>query len=166
MSQRLLKWVAVFLGLSILAGIIFLASLSLKVNEDELTKLGEYKTPKIEVAQVEERPIERPEPEKEVLPIISPKIVLQDPFVVPAEMKKNKVVHTESNPNLFDFVGIIETDNNLVAMLKVQKNQEVLLVHQGEYVTKLGIEIRKINLDSLTFYRDGKEVVLTLGGVN
>jgi hypothetical protein len=94
-------------------------------------------------------------------------LFLKNPFVVPLQYNGRASHHfVPKRPQAFlEYQGIIETDSNILGLVKATTTKEAFVVHEGECIIEFGLEIRKITPETLTYSKDGIEAVISLGGI-
>lgn len=86
---------------------------------------------------------------------------LKNPFVSPLPSDKE----LRRGKDFLEYQGVIETADTLLGLVEVTKTHKTLIVHQGQKIDSLGVEILTITAKSLTFSKDGVKTVISLGGI-
>jgi hypothetical protein len=96
-----------------------------------------------------------------------PKLDLKNPFVIPNQYYQKSGLRsiTQRKQAFIEYQGIIETDNNVLGLVKLTNTNETFVVYEGEIIVELGLEIRKITPKTLTYSKDRVEAVISLGGI-
>ena len=96
-----------------------------------------------------------------------PKLYLKNPFVIPIQYNdySGHRLITQRKRAFMEYQGIIETDNNVLGLVKLTTTNEAFVVYEGESIVEFGLEIKKITPKALTYSKDGVETVILLGGI-
>jgi hypothetical protein len=95
-------------------------------------------------------------------------ISLKNPFVIPSLYQRNPAKRNASpkkNLGFLEYQGVVETADDVRGLVRVTASKESYVVYEGEILVELGVEIRKITPKVLTYYKDGVETVISLGGI-
>jgi hypothetical protein len=96
-----------------------------------------------------------------------PKLALKNPFVIPIQYYK-KSGHRLVTPRkrmFIEYQGIIETENNVLALVRLTTSDKTFVVYEGESIVEFGLAIKKITPKNLTYSKEGVDVVISLGGI-
>jgi hypothetical protein len=164
--NSLITWFFIFLGSIVLGSICYLLVLTSSPNLLNLTPLKVTNRPEpIVVKSIQNTNNHNNEPTLHYEP--GKKLFLKNPFVVPLQYNGRLSHHfVPRRPQAFlKYQGIIETDSGILGLVKVTTTDEAFVVHEGECIIEFGLEIRKITPETLTYFKDGKEAVISLGGI-
>lgn len=90
---------------------------------------------------------------------------MKNPFIIPGRYAGNygQNISPQKKQAYLSFQGVIETNDSILGLVRVNATGEVFAVYEGEDL--LDFQVKKITPSTLTYSQNGNEVVIPLGGI-